>query len=74
MKLALVFLYAGSLSAAAREEPALPRLDEIPSSTARLSVEEAYAAIPHRRTIFGFTSSVTLPSISMTATWSGTPT
>jgi hypothetical protein len=54
MKLALVFLCAGSLSAAAGEESPLPRLDELPSPSTRLSVEEAYAAIPHRRTIFGF--------------------
>jgi hypothetical protein len=53
MKLALVFLYSGSLWAAG-EGPQLPGLDEIPPSSARLSVEEAYAAIPHRRTIFGF--------------------
>lgn len=52
--LGLVFLSPGSLIAASGEERSLPRLDELPRFSARFSVEEAYAAIPHRRTVFRF--------------------
>src|SRR3990172_9139356 len=52
--LGLVFLSARSLIAASGDERSLPRLDELPRFSARFSVEEAYAAIPHRRTVFRF--------------------
>jgi hypothetical protein len=37
-----------------QEEPALPRREDLPQVPARFSVEEAYAAISHRRTAFRF--------------------
>lgn len=57
MKSAWVFLSLGWLAAAPREERPLPRPEELPRASSRFSVEEAYAAIPHRRTIFRFEGS-----------------
>ena len=48
------FLSTPLLHAASGEESSLPRLEDLPPLSARFSVEEAYAAIPHRRTVFRF--------------------
>jgi hypothetical protein len=46
---------------AARDEP-LPTLAELPVFDLPFSVEEAYAAIPHRRTVFDFEGSSVPPT------------
>jgi hypothetical protein len=50
----------GAPAVAARDEP-LPNLAELPVFDLPFSVEEAYAAIPHRRTVFDFEGSSVPP-------------
>jgi hypothetical protein len=48
---------SGDASTRTTTQRALPRIEAVPTSGLGLSVDEAYAAIPHRRTAIQFTSS-----------------